>query len=457
MPEISAVAFGPLEGRLYGTLDAAELARLLGIWKVTASGLMTTDWTVRGTLDKPKMTGKAELRLTNLTLPRPGLTFREVHLMAKGDTNALVYSGTARTGSSMLTVQGRSVWRDARMRSELFLRGTNFLLMHSPGFRLWVSPNLHMTQDPKQLAIQGSIDIPRAEIYKFQKTHSVTLPQEAVIVGRDSPKQVTHYKLPISMQVRVRVGNKVHVRVHGLDTFVVGEVSLEQHATKNHEIWANGQLRLVNGRYAFQGHTLRLSNSALVFHHSPVTNPSLYIQATKSISRVGASNRLPSTTQQETVVAGMRLTGTIKEPKVTLFAEPGAWSQTDALALILFGQPADRIAEGDNAALLARAAQAIIPSLSGVGSVMHSIQHTLGLSDIGIVSGLRDEGQGYERTTALRLGKHLSPRLYVGYSVNILRAVNTLLVRYSFNKHWFLETESNQEGSGVDIYYRRRP
>jgi translocation and assembly module TamB len=51
------------------------------------------------------------------------------------------------------------------------------------------------------------------------------------------------------------------------------------------------------------------------------------------------------------------------------------------------------------------------------------------------------------------LGKYLSPKIYVGYSMGIADAFNVFRVRYYFNKQLSAQSESSTNGNGVDMLY----
>lgn len=55
--------------------------------------------------------------------------------------------------------------------------------------------------------------------------------------------------------------------------------------------------------------------------------------------------------------------------------------------------------------------------------------------------------------TALVLGKYLSPKFYVNYSLDLFDHTNTLKVRYFWNKFWTIQSEENTSRSGIDILY----
>ena len=144
----------------------------------------------------------------------------------------------------------------------------------------------------------------------------------------------------------------------------------------------------------------------------------------------------------------------MENPKITLFSNPsGGWSQADILSLILIGQPASQ-ATGSQVQLLARAAQALTAKNGvGVSSVTQQVQRMFGLSEFELNSEVNNQAGNYSQGTSLVVGKSISPRLNLSYSLNVFNSINTLRVRYLLSKHWFIQTESNTLGKGADIIY----
>ena len=54
--------------------------------------------------------------------------------------------------------------------------------------------------------------------------------------------------------------------------------------------------------------------------------------------------------------------------------------------------------------------------------------------------------------SSLVLGKYLSPRLYISYSVGFAEAVNQLQIRYQLSRRWTLQTETGLQ-TGADLLY----
>ena len=99
------------------------------------------------------------------------------------------------------------------------------------------------------------------------------------------------------------------------------------------------------------------------------------------------------------------------------------------------------------------------------GFLAKEVSSRLGLGelvDVSVQSSLYAQGfpQGYPpgqvsgaQSTALFLGRYLTPKLYVQYGMGLFRNAYVFRVRYDLAKHWKLQTETGQF-SGGDILYQ---
>ena len=66
------------------------------------------------------------------------------------------------------------------------------------------------------------------------------------------------------------------------------------------------------------------------------------------------------------------------------------------------------------------------------------------------------QDSGETASTALVVGKQLSPRLFVSYGIGLFEAINTLRLRYRVNSRLTLETQSGAVTSADLLYSLER-
>jgi translocation and assembly module TamB len=144
------------------------------------------------------------------------------------------------------------------------------------------------------------------------------------------------------------------------------------------------------------------------------------------------------------IVAGLDATGTMDNPRVTLWSEP-TMPQAEQLSYLVLGRPINDVGaqEGDT---LTRAAQSL--ELRGGRYLAKRLGGVFGLEEARI-----DTGEGGLHQASLVLGKFLSPRLYVAYGVGLFQeGANSLLVRYLLSKKFTLEAATGQNAR-ADLLY----
>src|SRR5690606_31330898 len=196
----------------------------------------------------------------------------------------------------------------------------------------------------------------------------------------------------------VLLGDDVRFEGFGLAGKIAGNVVLVD--APNQATTARGELRVAEGEYEAYGQRLRVERGRLLFV-GPVTNPGIDARAVREI---------------EQITVGVEVKGTLRAPQLTLFSDP-AMAQTDVLSYLLFGRPLEgaSAAEGRSLAAAARALQ-----LAGGERIARRIGAAFGFEEVDIETGSTNEA------AALVLGRQLSPRLYINYSIGLFESENVL-------------------------------
>jgi translocation and assembly module TamB len=70
-------------------------------------------------------------------------------------------------------------------------------------------------------------------------------------------------------------------------------------------------------------------------------------------------------------------------------------------------------------------------------------------SKIGLSTSVESD---LDNDPSLVVGRYITPRLYVGYGVGLLEAINTVKLRYTVGDHWTVKTEAGQVRSADLIF-----
>jgi len=226
-------------------------------------------------------------------------------------------------------------------------------------------------------------------------------------------------------QVRVVVGDKVRFKGFGLTGNITGSVTATDEPEKI--TTARGELSVTAGKYTAYGRDLDVERGRLIFAGGPIDNPGIDARA---VRRVGE------------VLAGISVRGTLKSPVLTLFSDP-PMPQTDILSYLILGQPLQQASTAEGRTLLG-AASAL--TLTGGDRLARDIGARFGFEEVAI------QTSGTPGEASLVVGRYLSPKLFIAYSVGLFEQINLLRLRYQLNSRWTVQTETGTH-SGADLLF----
>ena len=387
-------------------------------------GKMAIKLQAKGTLNKPILTGQAQLSDGKLRIPRLGLNINQVKLEGKTDAfNKLNFHMTAHSGEGSLDIQGNTeLDGKAGWPTYINVKGESFEASRIPEARVLVSPDLNIKIQKRNIDISGDVHIPYAKLQPKDVTTAARVSDDAVIIGGEP---VNEEKWSVFTNVRLTLGERIHFYGFGFEGRFGGNLLLQDEPGRISR--GTGELNIIEGRYHAYGQRLEVKNGSLLYTGGPLSNPGIDLRAVRRINDI---------------TAGLKVRGTLRKPEVELFSIP-AMGQTDALAYLLLGHPIET-SSNEEGAMMAKAALAL--GLSGGDRLARSLGDRFGLDEMRIESS--DGGD----QASLVMGRYLSPKLYVSYGVGLIEAFNTLTLRYQLSSKWQLKGESGEHHS-ADLFY----
>lgn len=413
----------PLQGSLSLEWRDASALSLLSPDIDDVQGRIAANLGVGGTLAAPAFSGSANWSQGVLEVPAWGLLIDEIQASIEAsEGREAVFSASGLVDSTPVEIGG-AVLLDAEQGwpMQLELKGEDLSLVQLAEIEMRVSPSLKADIRLPDIRVSGSVGVPYARI------RDVALPRQAVVPSSDA---VIHGQaledrgrpLDVVADLAIELGDEVTYEDANLTAAVTGRLDLDYRSGQGAA--AQGALTLT-GEYDAYGNPLALRRGQLIFV-GPLNDPSLDILAVREIGEI---------------TAGVQLTGTLRSPITTLFSDP-AMSETEALSWLLFARPLRGSQEADSSALRGAA---LSMGLQQALPVIERIGETLRLDDFAIRSNETDAG-------ALMAGKYLSPNLYFRYTYGLFNRLGGLLVRYSINDRFSLETRSGENNS-MDLLY----
>ncbi|WP_133493594.1 translocation/assembly module TamB domain-containing protein [Alcanivorax sp. 24] len=420
-------AAAPVDGRLRLDIpkldDFAALIPQIG----ELNGAVRGELNLSGTQDAPRLSGQIDLTGGRASVPELGIAMEEITFTAAGDAAGLRLGGRARFGEGTLTLDGE--WRPevSPLAVTLNIDGERLKVANRPDAKVWVSPALRLQGNGQDLTLDGTLTVPEAHLEPRELPESaVSVSADQVIIDAETEDRAP---LPFAMSVDVVLGDKVSFEGFGLTATLGGELRVSQKVDQPAQL--NGNLTIKEGRYRAYGQNLAIDNGRLMFQ-GPPENPGLDILAIRKI---------PS----ESLVVGVRISGTLQQPKARIFSDP-TLEESEAMSYLLTGRGLSNANQTD-AAMVAQALA--IYGLQGSG-VTRKLSETLGLDEVTIGSDW-----GGTEDAALMLGKQISERLYLTYAVGIFDAISTVMLRYTLTRQLHLEAQSSSKNQALDLIWEK--
>lgn len=450
--DLTALEQMPLAGAVTMAFDDLSFLALLLPELQAVEGQLRVDLELGGQVAAPQLFGQIVLQEGSAQVLPLGLELTGIRLRAEASERGKVtFKGGVHSGEGRLAINGQAhLDPEAGWPVKATVAGRRFEAMNSSDIRVLVSPQLQLTVAEEGIRVTGEVAIPEATVVvkDIAKRGGVPVSRDVVIISQE--KQAEAQAMPIYARVRIVLGDQVRVEAFGFKGGIAGNLLVTE--TPGKITRGSGELRIVEGQYKAYGQDLSIQQGQVIFA-GPVDKPRLNVEAVRQVGEV---------------LAGIQIKGLADAPVLTLFSEP-PMNEDNILAYLILGRPLST-ASGEEGSALANAATSL--GLSGGNFLAKRIGKTFGLEEVGIEtvgaskeprspawSGSRERNRigaagANEQTQneALMLGKHLSPRLYVGYGIGIFKHFNAFRMRYTLSKYWNLQAETGLE-SGIDLFY----
>ncbi|MCU7904388.1 MAG: translocation/assembly module TamB domain-containing protein [Candidatus Thiodiazotropha sp. (ex Epidulcina cf. delphinae)] len=412
-----------LKGWIKGGIDDLALLSAISPQLRNSRGELLADFNLGGSLAAPRVSGDAKIEQGAVDIPVLGIELRELELrMQVLDLDTLSLVGSVRSGKGKLSLQGTTRLDASKgFPSQFKIEGREWVAVNVPEAEVHLSPNLIFAHNAQRSELKGEIHLPYARIRPRELPESaVSGSSDLVVVGAEDAKEAPQDP-PLHAKIRLSLGKRVSFDGFGLRGKFTGSLLVIDEPGR--PVIGRGRLGIDEGVYQAYGQDLKIERGFALFADSPVDNPGLDVRAVREI---------------EAVTAGIRVTGTMKKPKLKLFSSP-SMSETDVLSYLITGRPAGE-SSGKTVGMLA-ALQA-----SGASNVASALGRQLGLEELRV-----DTGSSLEEAS-LVAGTYLSPRLYVQYVNELSTSETKIRMRYDLTDRWQLEAETGRTQAG-DFFY----
>lgn len=398
-------------------------------------GGLDANFNLGGTVANPAVTGQAVVAGFAAEVPSAGLKLKDGRFSVNtADAKNFAVDGTVRSGDGTLGIKGTAlIGTGATMR--IGVEGSKFTAVDIPAAKAIISPNLTIVQDAKGMNVTGKVAIDLADVNVERLPGSgATKASSDVVVVDDKQQEAAAEASPISADIRVDLGQKVHLVGFGIDGRITGQLDVRERPGR--ATTGQGQIG-VDGTYKAYGQDLKIEQGQLLFASTPIDNPGLNIRAARTLN--------PNATIDDGQKVGLYVSGTAQRPILTVFSNP-VMEQSDALSYLVTGKPLSQV-KGGEGNMVGAAAQALG---SAAGDLLaKSVGSKIGVDDIGV-----SNNDALGGTSAFTVGKYLSPRLYLSYGVGLFDPGQVITLRYLFSHRWNFEAQNATDFSRASLNYR---
>lgn len=402
----------------------------------TIEGTIKADGAISGSLVDPKFDGNVHLENIQLAAEALPLAINDGDITTRIKGKRAFIFGELTSGEGLLEVEGSANWQESEdWRASIGIAGQDLSIVLNPITESTVNPDLMIAIRPGTVDVTGTVDVPQARIdIKELPKGATTLSPDIIVVedveeNEKRTEELENNNLVAKVNVDVIIGEDVKLSGYGLDASLKGDMNVRLVSPK--PVQLGGELRIVKGVYKSYGQDLTIEDGQILFV-GPIDQTSLDMDAVRTIDGEEIERK-----------AGLRLSGKIADPEVTLFTDPADKSQESILSYIVLGRDIGETSDQESS-LLASAALAL--TLRGGRDVGSSIADNLGIKEFSL------DARGKGDDTEVIVSGRLNDRLLLRYGRNIFEPVATLYLRYDISKKLYLEAARGLE-QAVDLFY----
>ena len=432
----------PLEWKLAGELNSLAWLSLIVETPLNAEGHIVVDAERTGTVAQPVLRGTVvgdRLALRTFD-PRAQLTNGRVRIAFDNKRIALdefVFAGR----SGQLAASGIVNLEEVGPVGLVDVAFDHLDTLTDPLYHVVVSGAVRANIANGQSTITGRFRADEAKL-TLRDTTAPTLGSDVVLASGDDPNgpDPTRKPFPVNVALAFELGDRFDVSGYGADATLTGVVEID--AKAGQPLRAKGGIESTRGTYLAYGQELNIAKGMLSFS-GPIDNPGIHFRAERP--------DLP-------VTVGVEVTGSLRQPKATLYSDP-SMSNTETLSWLALGHGLDSASRND-VQVLSLAAGALLTSGEGI-PLQTRLARNFGIDEVTLRSDsslasssttTNGTTQSQLETTVVAVGKRLSRRLYMTFERSLAGTSTVAKLRYEVGKRWYIQTLTGTENA-LDVFF----
>jgi translocation and assembly module TamB len=386
-------------------------------------GAVEAHYSANGSMGAPNLSGEITGDKLRFAYPGQGVYLKDGSLHASMRENRFVLDKLLMHGKEgTLSGSGSVTLETDKTAMQIGFEADKLLALDRPDRQLTMSGTGTLSLLDGRIHVAARLKADKARI-EWGKGDAPTLSPDVVVLGRE--RNNAQKPTQISLDLGFDLGKEFYFKGEGIDARLEGSVSM---TGKAGDLPAtSGTISVAEGKYLAYGQNLAIDRGILNFS-GPMDNPGLNIVAMR---------------KNQTVEAGVTITGTALQPQVKLTSNPDV-PDSEKLSWLVLGHGLDS-SSGGEFSVLQSAASALFSKGQGV-PLQSRIAQAAGLDEIVL------SGQGGLESSVLTLGKRLSSRAYLSYEQGLTGISNVAKISYTLTKRLSIKAQAGTE-SALDLFY----
>ncbi|AJP59501.2 hypothetical protein UC34_06540 [Pandoraea vervacti] len=433
----------PLTGRIAVAIPNLSKFEDLAGAQFNFKGRANLNVTLAGTVAKPRPTGQLSADDLSVQMFDTGVSVKDGKVRIDLTPTEIVLRDVVVTGGGGGTARATGNIRLDTPEPTLgiTLNADKLQLFAAPDRQLSLTGEAKATGSGEAMALNGKFTVDRAR-FALPPTSAPKLSDDVIVVrggaqARTKPLDPKDQAARIGEQPTSRFSPHINVEVNlgrdfrfvgaGADLLLRGSMRVQSDPLT--PMRATGTITVAEGTYEAFDRKLAIERGEINFV-GPLDNPNLYIQAMR---------------RNQEVAAGVLVTGTVRQPRVSLVSEPSV-SDEEKLSWLMFGHGPDGAGLGQRQAM-AGAATALLGATGGKRIIkdLGIDEFSIGTSD----SGLPDDQQ------VVKVGKAISDNFALGYEQSLTSAASIVKITWQVSRRWQIALRTGSL-SGFDVLFNRR-
>jgi autotransporter translocation and assembly factor TamB len=386
------------------------------------------DLSLKGSLARPVLDGRARISQARLGVPVLGTTFDRVNAELVFDRNRVhieKLTGRSNNGNVLVTgfVDIGQRWRVDSLRFHGDFSGTTI----NPRPEIYGVIGGSMDVDwrsGRPYSLSGTVDIEEALVaWDFGRSFGNGAPDTSLVYD-----------------IRVRGERNIWLRNQLMDMEFAADMTVRK-TTK--DVLYSGALTSRQGSIYYLDHTLRVDSGSVRFDNINALNPEFYVTAGMPIRGSLKEQGTP-----DTII--VTLTGTLEQPSFAFRSGPPIWNETEILSYLTLN-----VTQGQLEQLAASEQKDAVTKLLG-NRLLGYFQNQVSKRARGFVNldYLEFESQLWgSKETKVTVGKYVGRNLYVSYTQSFNgQMIPSFRVEYYINRKNEILAEGTAQGTPDDRY-----